>query len=151
VARGEYVEVVPNVRVVFTWGWEDETNPVVPGSTTVEVTLEPDGRNTVVRLRHLALVALELHVHVQEHAAVGLAGDPAATGLQPWKLMFEAEARGVTARLSDRRHPVCLCLRRLLTIKALRTRRTTRGRCEPKRCSGRGITRAPLMASTPLP
>ncbi len=55
VARGEYVDVVPHERVVFTWGWEDETNPVRPGSTTVEVTLEPDGGNTIVWLRHLGL------------------------------------------------------------------------------------------------
>ena len=55
VARGEYVEVSPNERVVFTWGWEGEGNPVRPGSSTVEVTLEPDGPATLVRLRHLGL------------------------------------------------------------------------------------------------
>jgi uncharacterized protein YndB with AHSA1/START domain len=55
VARGEYVEVSPNERVVFTFGWETESNPVRPGSSTVEVTLEPDGPATLVRLRHLGL------------------------------------------------------------------------------------------------
>src|SRR5688500_7356014 len=53
IARGEYVEIVPHSRVVFTWGWEE--GPVPPGSTTVEVTLTPDGDGTIVRLRHLGL------------------------------------------------------------------------------------------------
>ena len=56
-ARGEYVEVTPPTRVVFTWGWEDEGNPVPPGSSTVEITLIPDGAETIVRLRHFGLSA----------------------------------------------------------------------------------------------
>jgi uncharacterized protein YndB with AHSA1/START domain len=53
-ARGEYVEVDPFRRVVFTWGWEgDETVP--PGSSKVEVTLEPAGEATRVRLVHSGL------------------------------------------------------------------------------------------------
>lgn len=54
VACGEYVEVSPNERVVFTWGWESG-NPLPPGASTVEVTLVPDGRSTIVRLRHHGL------------------------------------------------------------------------------------------------
>src|SRR5690349_14190218 len=50
VARGEYVEVVPHRRVVFTWGWEGAGNPVPPGSSTVEITLMPDGDGTILRL-----------------------------------------------------------------------------------------------------
>ena len=53
IARGEYVEITPYSRIVFTWGWED--GPLEPGSTTVEVTLTPDGDETIVRLRHLGL------------------------------------------------------------------------------------------------
>src|SRR5438093_10811408 len=49
-AAGEYVEVVPNEKVVFTFGWEVEGNPVGPGSTTVEITLRPEGSKTLVRL-----------------------------------------------------------------------------------------------------
>jgi uncharacterized protein YndB with AHSA1/START domain len=52
VARGEYVEIDPPRRVVFTFGWESEGSAVPPGSTTVEVTLEPDGDGTRVRLVH---------------------------------------------------------------------------------------------------
>ena len=39
---------------MYTFGWEgSETIP--PGSTTVEVTFEPDGIETIVRLRHTGL------------------------------------------------------------------------------------------------
>ena len=31
IARGEYVEVVPYSRVVFTWGWEGDSSPLPPG------------------------------------------------------------------------------------------------------------------------
>ena len=51
-ARGVYVEVTPFKRVVFTWGWEGDGSPVTPGSSTVEITLVPDGGATIVRLRH---------------------------------------------------------------------------------------------------
>ena len=37
---------------MFTFGWESEGSAVPPGSTTVEVTLEPDGDGTRVRLVH---------------------------------------------------------------------------------------------------
>ncbi|MBI4278171.1 MAG: SRPBCC domain-containing protein [Armatimonadetes bacterium] len=52
IARGAYVEIVPYSRVVFTWGWEGEGQAVPPGSTTVEVSLIPDGDGTIVRLVH---------------------------------------------------------------------------------------------------
>jgi len=51
VALGEYVEVEPPSRVVFTWGWEG-SGDVPPGSTTVEITLHEDGEGTLIRLRH---------------------------------------------------------------------------------------------------
>jgi uncharacterized protein YndB with AHSA1/START domain len=49
--RGEFVEVVPPCRVVFTWGFVSGGG-VAPGSSTVDVTLTPDGRGTHVRLVH---------------------------------------------------------------------------------------------------
>jgi len=54
-ASGRYVELLPFERIVFTWGEEGDESPVPPGSTTVEVTLRPDGNETVLRLRHLDL------------------------------------------------------------------------------------------------
>jgi uncharacterized protein YndB with AHSA1/START domain len=52
---GEYVEVVPQEKVVFTFGWEEEAHPIPPGSTTVEITLHPEGDKTRVRLVHRGL------------------------------------------------------------------------------------------------
>ncbi len=65
VARGEYVEVTPYTRVVFTWGWEGAHSPLPPGASTVEITLTPAGAGTRVRLRHLGLPTLEAR---QSHA-----------------------------------------------------------------------------------
>ena len=63
VARGEYIELVPWSRVVFSWGWEGDDSPVPPGSSTVEVSLIPDGDETIVRLRHLGLPSDQQEVH----------------------------------------------------------------------------------------
>jgi uncharacterized protein YndB with AHSA1/START domain len=65
VARGEFVEIEPNRRLVFTWGWEGEGHPIPPGSSTVEVTLEPDGEGTVVRLVHSGLPEAAVPRHAE--------------------------------------------------------------------------------------
>ncbi len=54
VVVGEFVELDPPHRVVFTWGWEGN-EAVPPGSSTVEVTLTPDGEATILRLLHRGL------------------------------------------------------------------------------------------------
>jgi uncharacterized protein YndB with AHSA1/START domain len=54
VVRGEYVDVEPPHRVVFTWGFEEDDG-LSPGTSRVEVTLVPDGEATIVRLRHSGL------------------------------------------------------------------------------------------------
>lgn len=56
-ASGEFVEVVPNEKVVYTFGWEAEGVLPRPGSTTVEITLHPEGTSgkTRVRLVHHGL------------------------------------------------------------------------------------------------
>jgi uncharacterized protein YndB with AHSA1/START domain len=53
--RGTFLEVVPFSRIVFTWGWEGDEVNLPPGSSTVEVTLTPDGDGTHVRLVHRGL------------------------------------------------------------------------------------------------
>jgi uncharacterized protein YndB with AHSA1/START domain len=54
-AVGEYLAVEPFERVVFTFGWDLPDHPIPPGSTTVEITLAPDGAKTLVRLVHRGL------------------------------------------------------------------------------------------------
>jgi len=61
-ARGQFVELVPHRRVVFTWGWIDHPG-LPPGSSTVEIDLEPDGRGTLLRLTHHDLPADEIPIH----------------------------------------------------------------------------------------
>ncbi|MEV0218311.1 SRPBCC domain-containing protein [Streptomyces sp. NPDC050704] len=51
-AVGRFVEIDPPKRLVFTWGWESGDMPVPPGSSTVEISLEPDGDGTLLRLVH---------------------------------------------------------------------------------------------------
>ncbi|MET8536888.1 SRPBCC domain-containing protein, partial [Streptomyces sp. NPDC005065] len=50
VAEGRFVVVDPPKRLVFTWGWAEGGMPVPPGSTTVEITLEPVTDGTLLRL-----------------------------------------------------------------------------------------------------
>ena len=63
--RGEYVELVPYERIVFTFGWEESrvTDEIPPGSTLVEVTFVEEGGDTVMTLRHSGLprTVIELH------------------------------------------------------------------------------------------
>ena len=63
VMRGKVVEAKPNEKFVFTFGWEGADNPIRPGSTTVEITLVPDGDATIVRLVHTGLPAAAAELH----------------------------------------------------------------------------------------
>ena len=53
VARGTFLELSPR-RIVFTWGFEGDTD-LQPGASRVEITLEPHGTGTLVRLEHHGL------------------------------------------------------------------------------------------------
>jgi uncharacterized protein YndB with AHSA1/START domain len=53
-AAGEFVEVDPPRRLVFTWGWTNDS-AVSPGSTRVVVTLHAENGGTRVVLRHHGL------------------------------------------------------------------------------------------------
>lgn len=88
IVRGEYVELVPYSRVVFTWGWEGDNAPVPPGASTVEVTLVADGDGTLLRLRHFQLPRATFEPHAQgwDHylprlASAASGGNP---GPDPW-------------------------------------------------------------------
>jgi uncharacterized protein YndB with AHSA1/START domain len=52
---GEFVEIDPPYRIVFTWNWEERWFGMPPQSTTVEVFFEPDGDGTIVRVAHRQL------------------------------------------------------------------------------------------------
>lgn len=52
VIRGTYLEVIPDSKVVFTWGWEEPGARIPAGSTVVEITLKSEGAGTRVRLVH---------------------------------------------------------------------------------------------------
>ena len=90
IVLGKYVEIVPFTRVVFTWGWEGENSPLPPGSTTVEITLIPDGEGTIVRLRHLGLPPEQREAHAEgwEHflPRLGLAAAGQEPGPGPWSM-----------------------------------------------------------------
>jgi uncharacterized protein YndB with AHSA1/START domain len=62
--RGEYVEIEPPRRVVFTWGVAGKDS-LPPGSTTVEIVLTADGPDTVVQLFHHDLPAEEFDSHLE--------------------------------------------------------------------------------------
>jgi uncharacterized protein YndB with AHSA1/START domain len=63
VMMGEFVEVDPHRRIVFTWGWEQELYSVPPQSTEVEVSLTPDGDGAIVRLAHRRLPPRSVAFH----------------------------------------------------------------------------------------
>jgi uncharacterized protein YndB with AHSA1/START domain len=82
-SAGEFVEVVPMEKVAFTFGWTEKGNPLPPGSSTVEITLHPEGDKTLVRMVHKGLPdeAVEPHSHGWTHYLTRLSvraggGDP---------------------------------------------------------------------------
>lgn len=59
ITRGEFLEVEPGKRLVFTWGFERPGHPVPAGSTRVEVDFVPNGDVTIVRVRHYGIAKRE--------------------------------------------------------------------------------------------
>jgi uncharacterized protein YndB with AHSA1/START domain len=62
VATGEFVELVPDRRVVFTWGWVGHPT-LPPGASTVEIEIAPDGAGSTVTLTHRDLPDDEVAIH----------------------------------------------------------------------------------------
>ena len=52
---GEFLEVVPDEKLVFTFGWDQPGHPIPAGSTQVAITLISEGEATRVRLVHSGL------------------------------------------------------------------------------------------------
>jgi uncharacterized protein YndB with AHSA1/START domain len=82
-SAGEFLEIIPNERVVFTFGWDEPGHPIPAGSTQIEITLIPDGEKTRVRLVHSGLPddAVSDHSNGWDHYLERLAA--AATGQDP--------------------------------------------------------------------
>jgi uncharacterized protein YndB with AHSA1/START domain len=89
-ARGEFVELDPPHRLVFTWGWETgEAVAVRPGSSTIEIELSPSGDGTRLRLVHRDLpsaAAADSHSHGWAHYLERLRSAAAGEdpGRDPW-------------------------------------------------------------------
>ncbi|HUF15763.1 MAG TPA: SRPBCC domain-containing protein [Acidimicrobiia bacterium] len=64
IARGQFVELVPNERVVFTWGWVDHPG-LPPGSSTVKIEIAEVEGGSLVTLTHRDLPAEEADIHVR--------------------------------------------------------------------------------------
>jgi uncharacterized protein YndB with AHSA1/START domain len=59
-AVGEFVELDPPRRLVYTWGWEaGGVSSLPPGSTTIEIELIPDGDGTRMLFAHRDLPTAE--------------------------------------------------------------------------------------------
>jgi uncharacterized protein YndB with AHSA1/START domain len=86
---GEFVEIDPPRRIVFTWGWEREMFATPPQSTVVEVSFTPDANGTIIHLAHRRLLpgAVRFHQAGWDHylprlAVVAAGGDPSR---DPWQ------------------------------------------------------------------
>jgi uncharacterized protein YndB with AHSA1/START domain len=88
-AAGEFVELDPPRRLVFTWGWEPGGQGTMPvGSSTVEIELVPERDGTLLRFAHHlpSAEAAESHGvgwdHYLERLVIAAGGgDP---GRDPW-------------------------------------------------------------------
>jgi uncharacterized protein YndB with AHSA1/START domain len=88
VASGEYVELDPPRRLVFTWGWEGN-EAVAPGSSTVSFELVAEGDGTRLHFVHSGLPTDEArasHGHGWDHyfARLVTAAETGDAGVDPW-------------------------------------------------------------------
>jgi uncharacterized protein YndB with AHSA1/START domain len=90
VASGEFVELDPPRRLVWTWGWEPGgKSDLAVGSSRIEIDLVPDGAGTTLRFVHRALPTAQAaasHAHGWDHylgrlATAARGEDP---GRDPW-------------------------------------------------------------------
>jgi len=82
-ARGEFEEVTPNSRIVFSFGWERGDMDIPPGATKIEIDLAARGGGTLLTFVHsgLPLPAVGPHTDGWTHylgrlAIAAAGGDP---------------------------------------------------------------------------
>ena len=51
IAIGEYIEMIPNEKIIMSWGWNN-SSIMPPGSTTLEFRLAPKENGTLLTLVH---------------------------------------------------------------------------------------------------
>jgi uncharacterized protein YndB with AHSA1/START domain len=89
-AAGEFVELDPPRRLVFTWGWEPGGSGAVPvGTSTVEIELVPTDEGTTLRFTHRGLpdeAAAQSHAHGWDHylERLVIAASGGDAGPDPW-------------------------------------------------------------------
>lgn len=91
-AQGEFVELDPPTRLVYTWGWEQgegERPTVPPGSSTVEIELVPEKGGTRLVFTHRDLPSpesAESHTVGWDHylPRLVIAAGGADPGRDPW-------------------------------------------------------------------
>jgi len=89
-AAGEFVELDPPRRLVFTWGWEPGGSGKVPvGTSTVEIELLPTDEGTMLRFTHRGLPdedAAQSHAHGWDHylERLVIAAGGGDAGPDPW-------------------------------------------------------------------
>ena len=89
-AAGEFVELDPPRRLVFTWGWEPGGSGKVPvGTSTVEIELLPTDEGTMLRFTHRGLPdeeAAQSHGHGWDHylERLVIAAGGGDAGPDPW-------------------------------------------------------------------
>jgi uncharacterized protein YndB with AHSA1/START domain len=122
---GEVLEVAPDRKLVFTWGWENGILPVPPGASTVEIVLEPDGEGTLVRLTHRDLPEEMRSYHTRgwDHSLARLAVVAAGGDPGPDPLRSIVRSARIFARTLPARYLYLFAFRRL---RAGRQRREAR-------------------------
>jgi uncharacterized protein YndB with AHSA1/START domain len=88
VARGEFIELDPPRRLVWTWGWEPGTrSDLPPAGSTVAIDLVPTDHGTLLRLHH-ELPSAEVGGHGEgwEHylSRLAVAASGSDPGRDPW-------------------------------------------------------------------
>jgi uncharacterized protein YndB with AHSA1/START domain len=80
---GQFIELVPGQRVVFSFGWDRPDVEVPEGSTVVEIDLKPQRGGTLLRLVHRGLDGPMADAHdggwtnyLSRLAALAEGGDP---------------------------------------------------------------------------
>lgn len=103
--EGRFVELVPARRIVFTYGWDRPDVEVPPGSTTVEITLEPTAAGTRLRLVHRGLAGPMADAHAGGWSNYLGRLATTAAGSDPGPDPLAGERVPTPAELDDRTSP----------------------------------------------